>query len=124
MDHLKYNKLLIAKEMNDILQLLQNPPDVLKLLHTKLKKYRYIDNLNYLDAGKYIRWINISESRSKLYNGGFLSNIIEDDNNDIYLRLINSYKQLFTVKMDECIVFQLLTNDELLVINALHRQNI
>ena len=38
MDHVKYNKLLIAKEKNDILQLLQNPPDVLKLLHTKLKK--------------------------------------------------------------------------------------
>lgn len=124
MDNVKYNKLSIAKEKNDILQLLQNPPDILKQLHTKLKKYRYIDNLNYLDIGKYIRWINISESKSKLNNGGFLSNIIEDNNNDIYLRLINSYKQLFTIKMDECIVFQLLTDAELLIINTLHRQNI
>ena len=122
-DNSKYNKTLIAKEKNDILQLLRNPPKIIRQLHTKLKKYRYIDNLNHLDLGRYIRWINISISPSKLYNGAFLSNIIEDDDDNIYLLLINSYKQLLKIKMEECIVFQLLTDDELLIINSLHRKN-
>ena len=48
----------IAKDKNDILQQLQFKNDKLKL-YTKLKDYRYVDELNDLKYGQYIRWINI-----------------------------------------------------------------
>ena len=61
----------IAKDKNDILQQLQFKNDKLKLYHAKLKDYRYVDELNDLKYGQYIRWINIKDPDNlKLTNGG------------------------------------------------------
>lgn len=53
----------IAKDKNDILQQLQFNGGTLKGLNKKLKQYRYIDELNDIKFGSYIRWINISNPK-------------------------------------------------------------
>ena len=59
----------IAKDKNDILQQLQFNSEKLKLYHTKLKDYRYVDELNDLKYGQYLRWINIKNpEKLKLTN--------------------------------------------------------
>ena len=49
----------IAKDKNDILQQLRFTKEKLKIYHNKLKDYRYVDELNDLKYGQYVRWINI-----------------------------------------------------------------
>ena len=45
----------IKKEKNDVLQKLQLSREELKDLHTHLANYRYVDELNGLQEGRYIR---------------------------------------------------------------------
>jgi len=46
----------IKKEKNDILQKLQLSGQELKDLHARLKDYRYINELNDIQMGRYIRY--------------------------------------------------------------------
>ena len=71
----------IAQEKNDILQTLQLPRDTLKQYHKKLKNYRFIDEINQLKQGHYIRWINLKNpEKIKLTVGGFFLDLkILDD---------------------------------------------
>lgn len=48
----------IKKEKNDILQKLQLSGQELKDLHARLKEYRYINELNDLQLGRYILLIS------------------------------------------------------------------
>ena len=48
---------IIKKQKNDVLQQLQLPREKLKELHTKLKEYRYVNDLDDIQYGHYIRWI-------------------------------------------------------------------
>ena len=59
---------------NDILQKLQLDKETLKDYHKKLKNYRYIDEINELKYGNFIRSINLNKEtldEIKLNNGGF-----------------------------------------------------
>ena len=71
---LDYSK--IAKAKNDILQQLNLPRAELMALQTKLKPYRYIDDLADIRFGSYIRWISLKNpSVIKLTNGGIICDI-------------------------------------------------
>ena len=60
---MKLNKNTIKRVKNDILQKLQLPRDKLKEMHTKLNEYRYVDEVNDINYGSYIRWINIKNRK-------------------------------------------------------------
>ena len=62
------NKQSIKNEKNDILQKLNLSKDELKLLHLQLKNYIYIDDINDIKYGHYIRWINIKKKRYYCFN--------------------------------------------------------
>jgi hypothetical protein len=81
----------------------------------KLKEYRYVDELHELKIGGYVRWINV-ENLGKLMNGGFVVQIdIEDEGTRI---LCKNRGRLFQFWMDECIVFQKISEQEHIILLA------
>ena len=75
---MELNSATISKEKNDILQKLQLPREKLKYFTQTLKYYRYIDSVDDIILGNFIRWLNLSDPENlKLTNGGFVSDFKE-----------------------------------------------
>ena len=111
----------ISKDKNDILQKLKLSRDVIKTLHQKLKQYRYVDSLESIRFGAYIRWISLKNPNPefiKLTNGGFICNI-EILNDDIYITIKNNMNRLFKIKMSENLIFQKLMQQEQVILSAM-----
>jgi len=84
----------------------------------KLKDYQYIDEYPQLIEGRYIRWINITNpDYIKLTNGGILCEIKINDS--ISLLMKNKNNVFFQIKLDECLLFQRLTNQERIILYAI-----
>lgn len=115
----------IAEEKNNILQKLQLPRDKLKYFTQTLKQYRYVEELDDIILGNYIRWININDPDNlKLTNGGFVSDFKETEDT-IYLVCKNAIGRFFNVDVHKCIIFQKLNAQEetlLAVINYLNKK--
>jgi hypothetical protein len=104
---------------NDHLQQLQIPREVLKDYHKKLKDYRFVDDLSNIQYGRYIRWINLTNPENlKLTAGGIIIDIkILDDG--IHLVCKNFRNTKFQIKIDECFIFQKLSDQEKVILSAL-----
>lgn len=103
---------------NNILQKLQLSRDELKSLHKKLKDYRYIDNIDDINFGCYIRWINLKDIENlALTTGGFICDI--KVNNGVDLICKNRYNHHFQLKFDENLIFQKITHQEHIILNIL-----
>ena len=90
----------------------------------KLKGYRYIDELSDLKHGSFIRWIPITNPEYlPLHNCAMICEIkIMDDG--VLIACKNFMHRHYTFKMDECLIFQKLTNQELIILSALdHLEN-
>ena len=112
------NTKLINQYKYDILEKLQLTKKELNNYHKTLKNYRYVDEIDELKVGCYIRWFNINNLHSlKLYNGGILTDI-ENINNKVILKCKNFKNRFFKVILNECIVFQKLTDEELFLIKV------
>jgi len=122
---LELDSIKIAQEKNDILQKLQLSRDKLKYFTQTLKNYRYMEDIDDIILGNYIRWINISDPDNlKLTNGGFVSDFKETDDT-IYLVCKNATGRFFNVDFNKCIIFQKLNAQEetlLAVINYLNKK--
>lgn len=74
-----------------------------KLLHEylkKLKHYRYIENIDQVRLGVFVRWIDLYDERLLLKNGGTICNIDynNDDDDDVNIRImcnLRNYKKIF-----------------------------
>lgn len=113
----------IAKDKNDILQQLQLGKDVLKTMHKKLKDYRYIEELNDLKYGQYLRWINIRDPE-KIYlttGGIFLDLKLLDTGTHLVCK--NNRNRVFQIKLDECIIFQKLSEQEQIILQVFQYVN-
>jgi hypothetical protein len=110
----------ISKDKNDILQQLQLKRENLKTMHSKLKNYRYIEELNHLKYGQYLRWINIKNPDNiYLTNGGiFLDLKLLDTGTHVVCK--NNIGKIFQFKLDECIVFQKLSDQEQIILKVFH----
>jgi len=109
----------ITKNKNDILQQLRLPRKETSLLNKKLKEYRYITDLKELKFGSYIRWIRLNNPESiKLTNGGIICDILEV-NNDVHIRCKNNINMIFQLKLSECIIFQILSPQEKIILKAI-----
>jgi hypothetical protein len=104
---------------NDYLQQLQLSREKLKDFHIKLKEYRFVDDLTNIQYGRYIRWINLKKPDNiVLTNGGVIIDIkLEGDG--IYILCKNFRNNRFQIKIDECFIFQKLTDQEKTIISAL-----
>ena len=107
-------------EMNlQILKELHLKKDITLNYLNKLKGYRYIDELNDLKYGAFIKWIPIIDPNYlPLHHCGMICEIkITDDG--ILIKCKNFMHRHYTFKMDECLIFQKLTTQEQIIINAL-----
>jgi hypothetical protein len=104
---------------NNILQRMLFDRDELKAYHKLLTNYRYIDEIDELKYGSYIRWFNIKKNTTlKLLNGGFIVDIT-NKNGDIIILCKNGLNKFFNLKMNESIIFQKNTKQEELLIKIL-----
>lgn len=88
-------------------------------LMNKLIEYRYIDEMNEFKCGTYIRWICLNNSESiKLKNGGVLCDIKVTDKG-VYIVCKGITNKYFQLKMDDCLIFQKLTDQEKVLLSAL-----
>lgn len=85
----------------------------------KLKGYRYVDEINELKQGLFIRWIPIiNPEYLPLHNCAMICEIkITDDG--MLITCKNFMHRYYTFKIEECLIFQKLTNQELVIIAAL-----
>lgn len=75
-----------------------------------LLHYRFIDEVYHIHKGKHIRWIR----NKKLTNGGIVVDVkFTDLGTQILCKTKNRFIQY---KFDECITFQKLSDDELLIL--------
>jgi hypothetical protein len=104
---------------NDYLQQLQLSREELKDYHKKLKEYRTVDDLTNIQYGRYIRWINLKNPENIcLTTGGVIIDIqLQDDG--IYVLCKNFRNKRMKIKIDECFIFQKLTDQEKTILAAL-----
>ena len=104
---------------NDYLQQLQLSRDELKEYHKKLKNYRFVDDLTNIQYGRYIRWISLKDpEKICLTNGGVIIDI-QLLNDGIYILCKNFRNKRMKIKIDECFIFQKLTDQEKTILAAL-----
>ena len=111
---------LIKERKETILNELPITKKELGNLTKKLKGYRYVEELQELHIGCYIRWIKLKnpEDEIKLTNGALLCDIKIEDN--ILLVCKNNMNRIFNVNMSENLIFQKLTDQEKIILYAIH----
>jgi hypothetical protein len=113
------NSKLIKSMKNDYLQQLQLSRDKLKEYHKKLKDYRYVDDLSNIQYGRYIRWINLTDPNNlKLTTGGIIIDI-KICETGIHLICKNFKNHKFQIRINECFIFQKITEQEKIILFAL-----
>jgi hypothetical protein len=94
--------------------------ETLQLLK-KLKEYKYVDEMNDLKYGTYLRWIPINNPENIYLTKGAIFCELKITDNGVFIVCKNfGYNtNYFQIKMDECLVFQKLTAQELVLLSAL-----
>ncbi len=86
----------------------------------KLRDYRYVDDLNGLTHGAYIRWIDLKNpERLCLTRGAIICDIKIGQKGVHLLCKTHPNPAMFHVIMDESIIFQRLTPQERIILNAM-----
>ena len=104
-----------------ILKELQLPRNETLDLMKKLKYYKYVDEMKDLKYGTYLRWIPIDDPEDIQLTKGALfceMKVIEDG---VYI-ICKNYgfnRKYFQIKLDENLIFQKLTEQELVLLSAL-----
>ena len=110
------------KEMNlNIVKELQLPrKDTLDIMN-KLRDYKYVDEMNELKYGAYIRWIPIEDPTNIYLTKGalFCEMKITDDGVFCVCKNFGYTMRHFQLSMDKNLIFQRLTDQELVLLSAL-----
>ena len=114
----------IHKLNKDIIDAIPINNKIKKEYVQKLKKYRYIDELDELKIGSYLRWIAINDNATdllKLNKGAIISEInITDEGIKLVLKSCCNYNlRYFQIHFDNNIIFQKLNNEEMMILSAL-----
>lgn len=108
------------QELNlNILKELDLPKkDTMDMLR-QLKSYKYVDEIKEIKCGRFIRWVPIKDPANlKMTKGGIICDIKATDNG-IQIICKNFMHKHFQFKMDECLIFQRLSSQELVLLSAL-----
>ena len=82
----------------------------------QLKNYIFIDTIDKLKIGNYLRWIKVEEKY--LYKGGFLLDIIISNEN-INLLMKNITNKTFTIVFNDIYLFKKISNQENIILKAM-----
>ena len=115
--NMSYKKI---KEMtHNMLTELELDANIFKGYLTKLKQYRYIDELNDLKIGAFIRWIPLADPENiHLTQGGIICDIKITDKG-IALVCKNFAHKHYHLNPDELMIFQKLSGQEQVLLAAL-----
>ena len=83
----------------------------------QLKGYRYVDEISDLKTNVYIKWIRI-DSPNKLTKGA-ISCSVKITNEGMLVMCKNYFGRFFYVNMEECVIFQKITNEEGVILSAM-----
>ena len=111
------SKKILEMNLSIIKQLHLNKKTTIDYLK-KIKDYRYVDELDNLKNGSVIKWIPITEPNNLHINCGIICDIRITDNG-VLITCKNFIHKYYTFKMDKCLIFQKLTSQEKIIINAL-----
>lgn len=118
---LDFKKIEIEKKK--ILDKLELPQKQQNVLLKKLRQYRYIDELPGMKYGSYVRWISLKNPENlKLTNGGIVCEMKVGDKG-IVIVCKNNFNRFFQLNMTETLIFQKLTEQELVLLSALEYIN-
>jgi hypothetical protein len=84
-----------------------------------LSHYNRIFELDKIKYGSYIRWINNDDKEQKLKKGMFVCDIILT-NEGIILKGKTYQGRFINIKMENCIIFQKMSNDEIAINHILN----
>ena len=110
------------KEMNlNILKELQLPKKDTSELMRKLNEYKYVDEMNDLKYGTYIRWIPIEDPDNIYLTQGalFCEMKITDEGVFCVCKNYGFKSRYFRLSMDKNLIFQKMTDQELVLLSAL-----
>jgi hypothetical protein len=82
-----------------------------------LSEYRYVDEVDELRLGSYIRFFRLTTDTLELRSGGFLADI--QMNEEEIVLLFKNRNKFFKLKLNECILFQKNTTQEKILIQIL-----
>jgi hypothetical protein len=85
----------------------------------KLKHYRYIDEIDNIKISKYIRWILLTNLDDIHLNKGGVVLDVKMIDKKIAIVVKSFSGKIFNIKMDENLIFQKLTNQELVILSAM-----
>lgn len=90
-------------------------------MYNKLKEYKYVDELNDLKYGTYVRWIPIDDPDNIHLTKGalFCEMKITDDGVFCVCKNFGYSKRHFQISMDKNLIFQKLTEQEQVLLSAL-----
>ncbi len=112
------SKKIIEMNLNILKELHLDKSTILNYLK-KLKGYRYVDEINDIKHGSFIRWIPINEPKYLPLNHCGIICDIKITDNGILITCKNFLHRHYTFKIDECLIFQKLTSQERVIISAL-----
>lgn len=112
----------IERKKREIIDELKLSKKETKELLKKLVNYRYVEEIQELQYGNYLRWINLNNPDDlKLTSGSILCEIkIEDNINLVFKNYMNRH---FQINIEENLLFQKLSNQELIILYALEYVN-
>lgn len=110
------------REMNlKILKELHLPRKETIEIYNKLKDYKYIDEMNELKYGTYLRWIPIEDLNNIHLTKGAIFCEMKITDNGVFCvcKNIGFSSKHFQLSIDKNLIFQKLTEQELVLLSAL-----
>ena len=100
------------------------PPAQIHDIYSKLVGYRYIEEIYQLHRGKHVRWIRFRSNGApvptKLTRGGVAVDVkIQESGVNVMCRM-QPRQTFIQYKFDDCLTYQKLSEDELLILAASH----
>jgi hypothetical protein len=88
---------------------------------SKLKDYKYVDEVSDLKYGAYLRWISLTDPDDlDLQKGAIFCEVkVADDGLFLICRNYGYSRKHFRLKFDENLIFQKLSEQELILLNVL-----
>ena len=118
---MNFTTLKLREMILKILKELQLPRNETIELMKNLKDYKYVDEMKDLKYGTYLRWIPIDDPENIHLTKGALFCEMKVKEDGVYITCKNyGYnRKYFQIKLDENLIFQKLTEQELVLLSAL-----
>ena len=118
---LNFTTLKLREMILKILKELQLPRNETLELMNDLKDYKYVDEMKDLKYGTYLRWIPIDDPENIHLKKGalFCEMKVKEDGVYIVFKNYGYNRKYFQIKLDENLIFQKLTEQELVLLSAL-----